>query len=456
MTLNNFRKILCPRFDTLGDIVLFEGFIEAFKSNLPDCEITLVVRSSCVELIDLFPPDLKLDWANVDLDAYGAVNQEHLTLFDSFLAELDGCWDLVLFSAFNSTWLDYRLAEHFSNVPQIVIGDAVTSRYWPISSAIIVTVEKDSHEIDKYAVLYRHFFGSNYSLPLPKLDISPEYKKAASEVLKELGISGVKYVVIFPAGTRNQSKKAWPLDRFVEVVSWITVEYRFTPLLLGHISERDTVNTLAMMLEAKGLNTFQWLGADGELPLLAALLDGSCLYVGNDTGPMHIASALGVPTVGIFGGGHSFRFLPVGDHSIGIIGDMPCFGCGWDCIFGDAPCKLLVDSISVQDGVSQVLSDALMTERMINVEKNIIQIFPEIIIKARSERLRLLGLIEKANCEERIVSNMENTEIYNILVRREKELLDVNILVNLMKESFSWRLTEPLRMFGNWVRRWLR
>ena len=94
-----------------------------------------------------------------------------------------------------------------------------------------------------------------------------------------------------------------------------------------------------------------WLGKDGEIPVLAALAAAAKMYVGNDTGPMHIAAAVNTPVVAIFGGGTWPRFRPRGDRSLAIAGEMPCFGCGWDCIFADAPCMSLVAVKDVQKAI---------------------------------------------------------------------------------------------------------
>jgi hypothetical protein len=79
-----------------------------------------------------------------------------------------------------------------------------------------------------------------------------------------------------------------------------------------------------------------WLGHDGEIPLLAALLAQCRFYLGHDTGAMHLAAALGRPVIGIFGGGHWPRFRPVGRQVASVVQPLPCFGCNWDCHFGDA------------------------------------------------------------------------------------------------------------------------
>ena len=68
----------------------------------------------------------------------------------------------------------------------------------------------------------------------------------------------------------------------------------------------------------------------GELTLveLCALLAMSCLYIGNDTGPMHIAAAVGTPTVSIFSArDFTEQWYPSGEHHVVIREDVPCSPC---------------------------------------------------------------------------------------------------------------------------------
>ncbi|HEX2099049.1 MAG TPA: glycosyltransferase, partial [Candidatus Synoicihabitans sp.] len=128
-------------------------------------------------------------------------------------------------------------------------------------------------------------------------------------------------------------------------------------VLLGHESETSLLDEVdSAIVAAGGERPRRWLGRDGELPLLAALLATCRAYVGHDTGAMHIAAAVGRPTVGIFGGGHWPRFRPVGRQVAAVVHPLPCFGCNWDCYFGNAPCVKLLEVPDVLTALERVLS----------------------------------------------------------------------------------------------------
>ena len=78
--------------------------------------------------------------------------------------------------------------------------------------------------------------------------------------------------------------------------------------------------------------------AGRSLDELLALTQLSAGYVGHDTGPMHVAAAMGKPTLAVFGGGTWPRFRPAVEPSVALLVGVPCVGCGWVCSFEQPYC----------------------------------------------------------------------------------------------------------------------
>ena len=77
------------------------------------------------------------------------------------------------------------------------------------------------------------------------------------------------------------------------------------------------------------------------------------LFVGGESGPLHIAVAAGTPTLGIVGGGHPLRFYPWGDpsrHRI-INKTMDCYNCNWHCIYPTIRC---LEEISAKQVIAEL------------------------------------------------------------------------------------------------------
>jgi hypothetical protein len=97
-------------------------------------------------------------------------------------------------------------------------------------------------------------------------------------------------------------------------------------------------------------------GAGTDLQTACGIVAGARSFLGNDTGPMHVAGAYGVPGVAIFGGGHWPAYKPWAAGAIGIVEQLPCFGCDWDCVLGHGLC---VEAI----GAGQVLEALRVVEQ---------------------------------------------------------------------------------------------
>ena len=258
--------------------------------------------------------------------------------------------DLLLATAYSRTWADDLVAAGFSGAKRFAIGERseIPSLYSGLFTRMglsmdcpydrFIPVDETSHETEKYESLWTALGGTS-QLPEPRLSVHQQQKEAAQRILDESGLAAGSFCLCFPAGTHQISIKAWLPEHFAEIVIWMEKEYHLPSLIAGHESEADCIQEVAQLAGKGKVDPRIWLGKDGEIPTFAALAAAAKTYVGNDTGPMHIAAAVKTPVVAIFGGGHWPRFQPRGNRSLVVVGEMPCFGCGWNCIFADALCE---------------------------------------------------------------------------------------------------------------------
>ena len=118
--------------------------------------------------------------------------------------------------------------------------------------------------------------------------------------------------------------KQWEPDRFAEVARRVARERGATIVLTGTTIERSLVDAVASSLSGAPI-----LNLSGELdvPTLAAVLEQLDVLVTGDTGPMHIAAAVGTPVVAVFGPSAPERYAPSGpDHCIVRV-ELPCSPC---------------------------------------------------------------------------------------------------------------------------------
>jgi ADP-heptose:LPS heptosyltransferase len=383
-------KILLPRFDTLGDIVLFEGFLEALLQWFPEAKVTLLTRHVNADMACLFPE--RLEWLVTDIDPYSQPPDKSICAGLIEIASVASP-DLVLVTAHNRTWADNLVAANARESSRFAIGawtkmpadwrnvfeELGLSANCPYEQTIPVL--ENSQEVEKYQTFWEALAG-NTALPEPKLYVNEHQRLAAGTILDSMNLQGKSFCVCSPAGTQNVAIKIWPGDRFAETIAWLELERSVRCLLIGHRSEARCIESVAELAKRKGANPEIWLGRGGDIPLLAALLEAAQLYLGNDTGPMHMAAAVGTPVIGIFGGGTWPRFIPRGADSIAIAGEMSCFGCVWDCIFGDAACMKLVTIDDVKKAFDLLGQNDVHTPRIFKASGQISNETNEYIKKA--------------------------------------------------------------------------
>lgn len=179
-----------------------------------------------------------------------------------------------------------------------------------------------THESVRTLKFFEQYFGRCESVelyfPLCAYEIA-EYKK----IFEEIGILDRQKVVVLNPGAAFE-KKRWNKDRFVEVGKYLISQYDMKVVLSGSSDEFY----LSEEIREKIRND-NCINLVGKITIrqLAYLLAGSCLLITNDTGTMHLASAMRCPVIAIFGPGNPQRYCPVGTKSIVLHTNRKCFPC---------------------------------------------------------------------------------------------------------------------------------
>lgn len=121
-------------------------------------------------------------------------------------------------------------------------------------------------------------------------------REEAQRVLTEAGVGGRAYAVLNPGG--NNEAKRWPADRYSTLAAWLRDEHGLAVVVNGSPAERGLCDQIAA---ASGGAAVSLPGIGMSFAGVKAVVGGARVLVTNDTGPRHIAVALGVPTVTLFG-----------------------------------------------------------------------------------------------------------------------------------------------------------
>lgn len=198
----------------------------------------------------------------------------------------------------------------------------------------------------EYNRLLRHsrsLTGSAQGEPQGQLRQDSEF---ALEFCRKHGLTDCKLIALC-AGSKMQAKR-WPPERYAEMVAELSKELGVTFIILG---DRFDLESTALIQSKAPDACLSALGA--SLLQSAGLLARCKLYVGNDTGTMHLAGLLRVPCVTLFSDrDHYSLWVPYGDQHTIIRYSMPCGGCLLENCFASP--ALCLDAISVREVVTAV------------------------------------------------------------------------------------------------------
>jgi ADP-heptose:LPS heptosyltransferase len=153
--------------------------------------------------------------------------------------------------------------------------------------------------------------------PAPRVWLQPAHRQAAARLVP----ADRQFLAVAP-GAAHPAKR-WPADRFADLVNRLTEPdgpcSRLAVVLLGDAEERPLVEAvLARLADRPGIPKPAMVVAEPLLPVVAAVLERARLYVGNDSGLMHLAAAAGAPTVGLFGPTPPARYRPWGERTLAV------------------------------------------------------------------------------------------------------------------------------------------
>ncbi len=177
------------------------------------------------------------------------------------------------------------------------------------------------------------------------LSISPSEKMSASlkKILTGENISsGKSYICIHPgAGVKH---KQWTEEGFAAVSDRLSSN-GYQAIFIGGRGESEKVKRIMSIMKQKAYN----LAGKLSLGMLIALFKTGSLYIGNDSGPMHLAAATGIPIVALYGPASENRWGPLSENSITLRGCERCTKCtGRECLY-DFRC---IKDISADDVIS--------------------------------------------------------------------------------------------------------
>jgi lipopolysaccharide heptosyltransferase II len=156
-----------------------------------------------------------------------------------------------------------------------------------------------------------------YNLP-----ISNHHRRTIDETMRQYGIDEFKpFIAINPLA--KWETKLWPEDRFTQLADRIITRYGMKIIFTGSSEDRLLIDSIVSNMNQRAVN----LSGKTSLIELAALYEKAALVISTDTGPMHLAAAMGTPVVALFGPTAPWRTGPYGSGNKVVRIDMVCSPC---------------------------------------------------------------------------------------------------------------------------------
>jgi ADP-heptose:LPS heptosyltransferase len=294
-------RILCIHQGAVGDLILALPAIKALRDCLQPRWLEIMGHPWTVPLVCGHP------YADAVADCNRAEMAPLFLEGASLSAELKG-----YLGTFDAAFCFSRSTTLAHNLKKAGIKQTVLLPPFPT---------KRQHLIDHHLSSLRTL-GIAAVSATPKVYLREDEKEWAEEFFRRRCLNRHEIIALHPgAGSR---KKAWPAGRFAALGRALTREGESRRLLIiqGPADEWAVEGVVA------GLEGVPYLVArDMPIIKLAALLSRARLFIGNDSGCSHLAAALGVPTLALFGPTDPLCWAPRGEHASWLQGKSECAPC---------------------------------------------------------------------------------------------------------------------------------
>ena len=276
-------RILFISSTRIGDAVLSTGLLDHLMRAHPEARFTIVCGRVAEGVFRRMPR----------LDRLIAVEKRRYSLhwLEIWGALAFTRWDLVV---------DLR-------------ASAIAWLLWTPRRAVIQGGRRPGHRLTHLAALL-----GVEPPPLPVIWTAPEDTARAVALLPE----GRTWLVLGP--TANWHRKVWPAERFAELALRLTAPDGALPgagiaILGGPGDQERSMATPVLTALPQALDLVGKL----DLPEVAAVLARAAIFIGNDSGLMHLAAAASAPTLGLFGPTPSDEYGPAGPKAQAVLADGP-------------------------------------------------------------------------------------------------------------------------------------
>jgi ADP-heptose:LPS heptosyltransferase len=297
----NPKRILVTKFRAMGDTILLTAALKELHRNFPNAQIHVAVPDPWIWLLEGFPGVTKLlpiTWHNdraartkaatrlafqLRKESYDVVCGFHSSPAAAMVALSTGA--KVRAIHFHS----FKAKNMYSTVE--IPGKGTMK---PVVQRDLDTIRGLGIPVDDHV--------------LPEIHLKPEERSLAREEFRAWGMTRPVLGIALGA---SRATKIWPLHRFAEVAQkWVSEKNGSVLVITGPGEEKLTEDFFKSIPNTPELRSLIQVMPSCNVRVLASRISQLNVLVGNDSGPRHLATALGVPTVTLFGPEHPLEWHP--------------------------------------------------------------------------------------------------------------------------------------------------
>jgi ADP-heptose:LPS heptosyltransferase len=328
--LAGVKSVLVVRLDEIGDLVMTSAFLRELRRNLIEAWITLVVNPRTHAIVEHCPyVDEVLVCDSRETGRFAGLR----SLFGCLRFARRHFWprrmDLAILPRWDVDHAHATFLAYFSGAAwRVGFSEHVSESKMNLNSGYdtlcthVVNDARLKHEVRHGFDLITCLGGT---VKRDGLEFWPHKadEDYARKVLTDHGVGpDDRLIGIGPSGG-NCRLKQWPAGRFVDLGNWLQTEYNVRIVVLGGPDDRRLGRRIRSDLGSTAID----MTGETTLRQAGALLRECRLYIGGDTGLMHLAAACGTPVVAIFGASCPHRFGPWGNRHRVISASLPCGPC---------------------------------------------------------------------------------------------------------------------------------
>jgi heptosyltransferase-2 len=319
--MEEYKKILIIRLSSLGDVVLTTPVIKALKKKFPQSEIYFLTKENYFEVLKNNPHLSSVIRFNPDKEHRGFSGLKKL------IKELNQYnFDLIVDLHSN---LRSFLIRHWTKAnKKIKYKKRALARFFMVHFKWLKI--KSQPTVDSYLLSLRKIGIENRERK-PKIFLDDKSEGFVNAFLLQNKIEKDDILIGVSPGAKWETKR-WNKEKFVQLCRILLKGERYKIILFGSNEEKNLIEDVAQNFPR---GVFKAIGL--SLLELSALIKMCKLFVSNDSGPMHMATAMDVPVIAIFGPTHpNLGFSLLGEKNVILTTSEKCSPCS---LHGEKPCK---------------------------------------------------------------------------------------------------------------------